>query len=217
MNKLSQVVVFSLGIMVCTATSVSYGANPLNNNTNHLQRQEQGSEVRGERRKDHRQDNRQDRRQRAGAGVATKKVRIKPVPVSHKKVLLVPRKRSVRNVVVIRHHGHAYYGYGHFHHDNDAWKWLAFTAITLKILDNIDEASQRAHEAAQVKATTAEVGEKIDWQTDSASGTVVTTKQGMNNQGQTCREFQQTVTIGGETEQAYGTACLQQDGSWKMV
>ncbi len=35
--------------------------------------------------------------------------------------------------------------------------------------------------------------------------------------GQYCREFQQTVTIGGKTEEAYGTACRQPDGSWKIV
>lgn len=33
-----------------------------------------------------------------------------------------------------------------------------------------------------------------------------------------CREFTIDATIGGEDEQAvYGTACLQQDGSWKLV
>lgn len=132
-------------------------------------------------------------------------------------VVVVPRHRRVNNVVIVRTYGHAYHGYGHFHHDNDAWKWLAFTAITLKILDNIDEESQRAHEAAQVKATTAPVGEPIVWETSTSSGSVVTTKQGLNDAGQTCREFQQTVTIGGETEQAHGTACLQNDGSWKMI
>jgi surface antigen len=32
-----------------------------------------------------------------------------------------------------------------------------------------------------------------------------------------CREYQQTVVIGGEEHQAYGTACRQPDGSWKIV
>jgi surface antigen len=32
-----------------------------------------------------------------------------------------------------------------------------------------------------------------------------------------CREFQQTVVIGGEREQAYGRACQQPDGDWKIV
>ena len=31
-----------------------------------------------------------------------------------------------------------------------------------------------------------------------------------------CREYQQTVTVGGETQNAYGTACRQPDGAWKV-
>ena len=57
-----------------------------------------------------------------------------------------------RGVAVYRPHGHYYHGYGHYH-DDDAWKWIAFTAITLKVLDNLNEEHQRKHEAAQVEAT----------------------------------------------------------------
>ncbi|NOY13527.1 MAG: glycine zipper 2TM domain-containing protein [Deltaproteobacteria bacterium] len=32
--------------------------------------------------------------------------------------------------------------------------------------------------------------------------------------GQYCREYRQTVVIGGREQQAYGTACRQPDGSW---
>lgn len=35
--------------------------------------------------------------------------------------------------------------------------------------------------------------------------------------GQYCREFQQTVTVGGRTQEAYGKACRQPDGSWKVA
>ncbi|MBI1309472.1 MAG: hypothetical protein GC129_06490 [Proteobacteria bacterium] len=31
-----------------------------------------------------------------------------------------------------------------------------------------------------------------------------------------CREFTQTITIGGKTQKGYGTACLQPDGSWEL-
>jgi len=121
-----------------------------------------------------------------------------------------------RGVTVWRPHGQPYHGYGNYHNDNDAWKWLAFTAITLKILDNISEEQQRQHEAAQVEATTAPVGQPITWNDGDANGSVTTTREGMDASGLTCREFQQEVTIGGETEQAVGTACLQADGSWKI-
>ena len=36
-------------------------------------------------------------------------------------------------------------------------------------------------------------------------------------QGQYCREFTQNVTVAGKTQQAYGTACRQPDGTWKIV
>ena len=121
-----------------------------------------------------------------------------------------------RGVAVYRPHGHYYHGYGGYYDDNDAWKWLAFTAITLKVLDNLNEEQQRQHEAAQIEATTAPVGQPITWDDGNASGSVTTTKQGQDAAGNQCREFQQEVTIGGQTEQAYGTACLQPDGSWKI-
>lgn len=35
--------------------------------------------------------------------------------------------------------------------------------------------------------------------------------------GQYCREYQTEVTVGGQTQQAYGTACRQPDGAWKIV
>ena len=38
----------------------------------------------------------------------------------------------------------------------------------------------------------------------------------MASKGEQCREFQRTVTIGGKTETAYGTACRQPNGSWKQ-
>ena len=32
-----------------------------------------------------------------------------------------------------------------------------------------------------------------------------------------CREYQSTTTIDGRPQQVYGTACLQPDGSWRIV
>ena len=36
-------------------------------------------------------------------------------------------------------------------------------------------------------------------------------------QGGQCREFQTTVIVGGQPQPAYGTACLQPDGSWAFI
>ena len=50
------------------------------------------------------------------------------------------------------------------------------------------------------------------------SGTITPTKTTtMTTTGQPCREFTQTVSIGGKQQEAYGTACRQADGSWKIV
>lgn len=35
--------------------------------------------------------------------------------------------------------------------------------------------------------------------------------------GQTCREYQTTVTVGGQPQDTRGTACLQPDGTWRIV
>ena len=34
---------------------------------------------------------------------------------------------------------------------------------------------------------------------------------------QSCREYQTTTTIDGRPQQTYGTACLQPDGTWRIV
>lgn len=35
--------------------------------------------------------------------------------------------------------------------------------------------------------------------------------------GQYCREYTTLVYVGGSKQNAYGTACLQEDGSWRIV
>jgi hypothetical protein len=127
------------------------------------------------------------------------------------------RMRRYRDVVVVRPYGQWYPGYGHYYQDNDAYKWLAFTAITLGILNYMNEAQQREYEAAQIAAVTAPIGEPIIWREGDASGAVIATREGTTPSGRYCREFQHHVTIGGRTEEAYGTACLNPDGSWEVV
>ena len=42
------------------------------------------------------------------------------------------------------------------------------------------------------------------------------TRTYQNQSGQYCREFTQTIQVGGESQQGHGTACRQPDGSWKI-
>ena len=131
----------------------------------------------------------------------------------------VPRHRirRHRDIVVVRPYGHLYPGYGYYYQDDDAYKWLAFTAIAVKLLDNLNEQQQREHESAQVYATTAPIGETVFWSEGNASGYVTATREGRSSAGRYCREFQHEVTIGSKREQSYGTACRQPDGSWEII
>lgn len=72
--------------------------------------------------------------------------------------------------------------------------------------------SQRAFEATPAGTTTT-------WHNPDSgnSGTVTPTRTYQNSSGQYCREFQQTITIGGQDERSFGTACRQPDGSWRIV
>ncbi|MEZ5542074.1 MAG: hypothetical protein R3F42_08525 [Pseudomonadota bacterium] len=135
----------------------------------------------------------------------------KPRAIPHDRV------RWYRDVVIVRPFGHWYPGYAHYRRDDDAYKWLAFTAITLGLLDYLNEVQQREHEAAQISATTAPIGERIYWEDGGARGYVVATREGTTSGGRYCREFQHQVSIGGRSEQAYGTACRNPDGSWEVV
>ncbi len=62
-------------------------------------------------------------------------------------------------------------------------------------------------------------GTVTSWQNpdSGASGTVTPTRTYETTNGQYCREFQQQATIAGKSQQVYGTACRQPDGSWKLV
>lgn len=48
------------------------------------------------------------------------------------------------------------------------------------------------------------------------SGTVTPVSTTVTSAGQPCREFSQTIIVGGKEEQAYGTACRMADGSWDI-
>jgi surface antigen len=48
------------------------------------------------------------------------------------------------------------------------------------------------------------------------SGYTIPTRTVVASNGTPCREFTQTVMIGGQSQQAYGRACRMADGSWQI-
>jgi surface antigen len=83
-------------------------------------------------------------------------------------------------------------------------------------MDEVDR--MRANEAV-VRAHDAPLGDQITWNNPDSGhyGSVTPTRDGTSNAGNYCREFHESVTIGGKTEDAYGIACRQPDGSWRIV
>jgi len=84
---------------------------------------------------------------------------------------------------------------------------------------SLDKADRSAMTTATSRAYTAPVGQQITWNNPESgnSGTITPVRDGYASNGAYCREFQQTVAIGGQQQQAYGRACQQPDGSWKIV
>src|SRR5262249_12396373 len=72
-------------------------------------------------------------------------------------------------------------------------------------------AAQRAFEQSRTRTSTV-------WKNPDSgnSGSVTPTRTYQPANGQYCREYNQTVVIGGQQHQAYGTACRQPDGTWEI-
>jgi len=84
---------------------------------------------------------------------------------------------------------------------------------------SLDNADRARLQQAQLRAYDAPVGQTITWNNpqNGNSGTFTPLRDGTASNGDYCREFQQTVVVGGQRQSAYGTACRQPDGSWKIT
>lgn len=84
---------------------------------------------------------------------------------------------------------------------------------------SLDQADQMYAERAYTQAQTAPVGKTITWNNPDSgnNGSVTTTRTGTSANGLPCREYQQNITVGGQTQQVVGTACQNGDGTWYVV
>jgi surface antigen len=84
----------------------------------------------------------------------------------------------------------------------------------------LDQRDRRiANETAQRTFETAPTGTAGGWQNPDtgSSGSITPTRTYQQPDGTYCREFTQEIVVGGERQQAFGTACRQPDGTWKIV
>jgi surface antigen len=83
----------------------------------------------------------------------------------------------------------------------------------------LDQRSQQMQAQTVARALeTTPVGTASTWRNpdNGNSGSIVPTRTFQNQTGAYCREFQQDIVVGGQTQQGTGTACRQPDGSWRV-
>ena len=83
----------------------------------------------------------------------------------------------------------------------------------------MDDEDRRRMRDAESRAYSGPLNQPIVWNNPRSgnSGTVTPLRDGRSNSGKYCREFQSEVTVGGEHQNAHGTACQEPDGSWRIV
>ena len=86
---------------------------------------------------------------------------------------------------------------------------------------SLDEQSRAMADQATHLALTSSGQEPIVWENPAnsggpAAGQVRVVRVGSNASGQPCREYVSTVRIAGESQDAYGIACREADGSWRI-
>lgn len=91
-----------------------------------------------------------------------------------------------------------------------AGKWLG---------DNLDNPRDRSiyQDSTQNALETAPIGNKVSWNNPDtgASGYTQPVKTYKSN-GRYCREYTQTIIIGGKKQEAVGTACRTEGGHWEI-
>lgn len=97
---------------------------------------------------------------------------------------------------------------------------LAGAFVGNEVGKSLDRADKIAMERSTQNALeTSPSGQTVAWQNPDSgnSGSITPRPAVQRNSGGYCREYQQTITVDGRSEQAYGTACRQPDGSWKIT
>lgn len=84
--------------------------------------------------------------------------------------------------------------------------------------DSLDRADLAyAERSSQQALETARTGQPVAWSNpDSGNSGTITPTRTYQDAGQPCREYTQKIMVGGKQETAYGRACRETDGSWRV-
>ena len=84
---------------------------------------------------------------------------------------------------------------------------------------SMDEQDRALHNRTSMNTLeTAPTGTTSKWRNpDNGHYGSFTPIRTIQRNGTFCREFTQKINVGGKSQEGYGTACRQEDGSWKIV
>ena len=86
--------------------------------------------------------------------------------------------------------------------------------------NTLDQKDRKLADEAAVRALEYQpTGTPTGWQNpdNGNTGNFTPTRTYQQADGTYCREYQQVLIVGGETQKAFGTACRQPDGQWKII
>lgn len=96
---------------------------------------------------------------------------------------------------------------------------LLGTLVGSEVGKSLDRADKMYMQQAQREVYTKPVGETVNWSNPESgnSGSYTTVRDGTSSAGRYCREYEQTIYIGGKAETGVGQACENPDGTWEII
>lgn len=96
---------------------------------------------------------------------------------------------------------------------------MAGAVIGSEIGKSLDEYDRKLMQNSSQQALEyAPSGQAVEWKNpDSGHYGSITPIKTVKVDNAYCREYQQKIVVGGKEEMAYGKACRQPDGQWKIV
>jgi surface antigen len=84
---------------------------------------------------------------------------------------------------------------------------------------SLDRADQSYASQAYERAGSTPINQTIRWNNpqNGHSGDITPVREGRSENGEYCREFRHSIVVDGRRQNAYGTACRQPDGTWRIV
>ena len=143
-----------------------------------------------------------------------------------KRALIVALAATFVAAPAMAHHWHGHRdrtraaGHGarvHVHHhsvNDEAFLWLGLTALGIGTIYALSHPSRP--EPARWRPATRPRGPYRPRPRVTTDSPRTMLGEELDERGDFCREFHQDVRIGNRGERAWGTACLQDDGSWRI-